>query len=180
MGEDHPNKPHINVSGNIKSDTCHRNRGGWNCHCPHHHWHQSHHSGKFKSKTKEIKYNTFNNTGPHYAAQFNKPLKNIADHLQLIHENNVFKAVHNLLLIAIAIPPTPIGVKDPANKTGATLLPVTNVALYLSKLEHANAQDQKDKYDKNMDIAKAYVIVNHQCLSMLKNNLKAFDTTICC
>jgi hypothetical protein len=47
------------------------------CQC----WNQgAHHGGgKFKGKTKEIKTNTFDNTGPHDAATSNKSLKNITD-----------------------------------------------------------------------------------------------------
>jgi hypothetical protein len=39
--------------------------------------------GKFWGKTKEIKNDTFDNTGPHDAALFNKSLKNIANYFQL-------------------------------------------------------------------------------------------------
>jgi hypothetical protein len=91
----------------------------------------------------------------------------------------VSEAVCNMLPIIIKIPPTLQGSKDPANPTGNTILPVTEVDLYLWKWEHAKAQDCKDKYNKNM--AKAYIIVYHQCSPTLKNDLKASDTfaTIC-
>jgi hypothetical protein len=87
--------------------------------------------------------------------------------------------MRNLLPVTIAIPPIPIGAQDLANKTRSTLLPVISVPLYLWKLEHAKAQDQMDKYNQNM--AKAYIIIYHQCLPMLKNDLEASNmfATIC-
>jgi hypothetical protein len=88
MGEE--NKTRISApSGNNKTDA---RPGGRNGHHPCHCWNQGHQSGKFKGKTKEIKFDTFNNTGPHNAAQFNKSLKNIADYLQLNHGNDVSEA----------------------------------------------------------------------------------------
>jgi hypothetical protein len=111
--------------------------------------------------TKKIKFDTFDNTGPNNAAQFNKSLKNIADHLQLTHGNYVSKAIRNMSAIIIMVPPTPQGTKDPANPMGKTILPITEVKLYLWNGGHAKAQDCKDKYDENM--AKVFIIVYHQC-----------------
>jgi hypothetical protein len=129
--------------------------------------------GKFKGKTKEIEHDTFDNTGQHDAAQFNKSLKNIADYLQLNHGNDVSEAVRNMTAVNIAIPPIPLGELDPSDTTGRTRLRVNKVDLYLWKREHAKAQDRKDKYDENM--AKAYIIVYHQCSPVLKNDLEASD-----
>ncbi len=39
--------------------------------------------GTFKGRTKEIKNDILNNTGPHNAAIFNKSLKNTTDYIQL-------------------------------------------------------------------------------------------------
>jgi hypothetical protein len=116
---------------------------------------------KSKGKTKEIKFNTFDNTGPHDTVQFNKSLKNIADHLQLVHGNNVSKAVHNMAPVKIDIPPAPQG-----KLSGDTILPVTEVDLYLWKRDHAKAQDCKDNYDKNT--TKAYIILLPSVLTQPK------------
>ncbi len=131
---------------------------------------------KFKGKTKEIEFDTFNNTGPHDAAQFNKSLKNITDYLQFNHGNNVSEAVCNMTTIHIAIPPVPVGKIDPNDASGTTHLPVTNVDLYLWKREHNKAEDSKDKYNKNM--AKAYIIIYHQCSPTLKNDLEGSDAFV--
>jgi hypothetical protein len=157
MGEKNKPREHNAMPGEGKPEAC--QGGGRNGH-PHHCWSQGS-SGKFKGKTKEIKLDTFNNTGPHNAAQFNKSLKNIADYLQLNHGNNVSEAVRNLAPVTIIIPPAPMG-------------NVSEVNLYLWKREHNKVQDRKDKYDKNM--AKAYIIVYHQCSPTFKNDLKASDT----
>jgi hypothetical protein len=75
--------------------------------------------------------------------------------------------------IIITVRSTPQGTKDSADPTGKTILPVTEVNLCLWKREHAKAQDCKDKYDEYM--AKVYIIIYHQCLSTLKNDLEASD-----
>ncbi|KAL3826669.1 hypothetical protein ACHAXA_001192 [Cyclostephanos tholiformis] len=127
---------------------------------------------KPEGKTKEIEHDTFNNTGPHDATLFNNSLKNIADHLQLTHGNEVSEAIRNLTKVTISVPPAPTGKPDPVDPS--LILPITKVDLYLWKREHSKAQDQKDKYDENM--AKAYIIVYHQCSPNLKNDLKASST----
>ncbi len=137
--------------------------------CPRQHWNQGNQSGKFKGKTKEIEFNTFNIMGPHSAAQFNKSFKNIADHLQLVHGNDVSKAMRNMAPVKIDIPPAPQG-----RLSGSTILLVMQVELYLWKRDHAKAQDQKDKYDKNM--TKAFIVNYHQCSPNLKNDLEASYT----
>jgi hypothetical protein len=170
MGEEnkqHKQRPNASCDG--KANACH-GKGRSSC-CPCQHWNQGNQSDKFKEKTKEIELDAFNNTGSHNATQLNKSLNKIADHLQLIHSNNVSEAVCNMLPILIKIPPTPQGKKDPANSNNNTILPVTDIDLYLWKWEHAKAQDHKDKYNKNMP--KAYINVYHQCSSTLKNDLKA-------
>jgi hypothetical protein len=68
------------------------------CNCHHHnrqHWNNNNNAsgGKFRGKTKEIENNTFDNTGPHDAALFNKSLKNIANYFQLQHGNDISEAM---------------------------------------------------------------------------------------
>jgi hypothetical protein len=156
MGEDNkeikplPNAPSDGTAG------AHRGRGKYHC-CPHQHWNQCNQSGKFKGKTKEIESKTFNITGPHDAAQFNKSLQNIADHLQLVHSNDVSEAVCNMAPVKINIPPA-----TQCRLSGGIILLVMEVELYLWKRDHEEAQDQKDNYDKNM--MKAYIIIYHQCV----------------
>ena len=169
MGEE--NKPRINESGDNKADA--RQGKRYDNRRNRHRWNQGQQQGgKFKGKTKEIEQDTFDNTGQHDAAQFNKSLKNIADYLQLNHGNDVSEAVRNLTPVNIAIPRQPMGAIDPSDATKR--LPVTEVDLYLWKREHTKAQDRQDKYDENM--AKAYIIVYHQCSPSLKNDLEASDT----
>ena len=169
MGEE--NKPRINKSGDNKADA--RQGKQYDNHRNRHRWNQGQQQGgKFKGKTKEIEQDTFDNTGQHDAAQFNKSLKNVADYLQSNHGSNVSESVRNLTPVNIAIPRQPMGAIDLSDATKR--LPVTEVDLYLWKREHTKAQDRQDKYDENM--AKAYIIVYHQCSPSLKNDLKALDT----
>jgi hypothetical protein len=169
MGEE--NKPRINDLGDNNADA--RQGKRYDNRRNRHQWNQGQQQGgKFKGKTKEIEHDTFDNTGQHDPAQFNKSLKNIADYLQLNHGNDVSEAVHNLTPVDIPIPRQPVGAINPNDDTKR--LPVTEVDLYLWKREHTKAQDRRDKYDENM--AKAYIIVFHQCSPSLKNNLEASDT----
>ena len=140
MGEE--NKPKIATGGeNNNADA--QNKKNRN----RHRWSQGQHQGgKFKGKTKEIEFDTFDNTGQHDAAQFNKSLKNIADYLQLNHGNDVSEAVRNLTPVNITVPPQPTGEIDPNDATKR--LPVTEVDLYLWKRAHSKSQDRRDKYDE--------------------------------
>ena len=170
MGEE--NKPRIQAAGDNNNQTnCNAGRNGW---WNRQWWSQGNQpGGKFKGKTKDIEFDTFDNTGQHDAAQFNKSLKNIADYLQLNYWNDVSEAVRNMTTVNIPIPATPLGELDPSDTTGSMRLKVSDVDLCLWKREHAKAQDRKDKYDKNM--AKAYIIVYHQCSPVLKNDLEAAE-----
>ncbi len=60
---------------NNKADADHSGRNDrHNCQ----HWSQENQpGGKFKGKTKEIEFDTFDNTGQHDAAQFNKSQKTL-------------------------------------------------------------------------------------------------------
>jgi hypothetical protein len=60
--------------------------------------------GKFRGKIKEIAKDTFNNTGPNDAANFNKSLKNIADYFQLMLGHDVSEAVRNMAPVTIVVP----------------------------------------------------------------------------
>ena len=169
MGEE--NKPRINESGDNKADA--RQGKRYDNRRNRHRWNQGQQQGgKFKGKTKEIEQEIFDNTSQHDTAQFNKLLKNISNYLQLNHGNNVSEAVCNLTPVDIPIPRQPVVAIDPNDDTKR--LPVMEVDLYLWKCEHTKAQDRWDKYYKNM--AKAYIIVFHQCSPSLKNDLKALDT----
>jgi hypothetical protein len=103
---------------------------------------------------------------------FNKSLKNVADYLQLNHGNDVSEAVCNMLPVVITIPYQPTGKTDPMDSTKT--LPVTDVDLHIWKCKYSKAHDCKEKYDVNM--AKAYIVIYHQCSPTLKNDLKAAPT----
>ena len=105
------NKPKINAGGD--NNTNDARQGGRHDRRNRQRWSQGQQQGgKFKGKTKEIEHDTFDNTGQHDAAQFNKSLKNVANYLQLNHGNDVSKAVRNLTLVTITIPPKPVSQPD--------------------------------------------------------------------
>ena len=170
MANDKEQKPHI-AADNHEG----RNDRSGSCRCHPHHRNSifnNNPTGKFCGKTKEIDTDTFDNTGPHNVGMFNKSLKNVVGYLQLSHENDILEAVHNMLPVVITIPNQPTGKTDPMDSTKT--LPVTDVDLHTWKHSYSKAHDRKDKYDKNM--AKAYIVIYHQCSPTLKNDLEAAPT----
>ena len=94
-----------------------------------HRWQQGRQGGtQFKGKTKEIADDIFNNTGQHYAATFNKSLKNITDYLQLKLDNNILEAVCNMTNTIIDIPATPTPKPDP--KDSKVMIPPSNIDIF--------------------------------------------------
>jgi hypothetical protein len=163
MGKEY--KPHVSApSGDNKIDA---RPGGRNDRHPRHRWNQGHQSGKFKGKTKKIKFNNFDNTGPHDATQFNKSLKNIADYLQLNHGNDVSEAVCNMTTVHIAIPLMPVGKIDPNDASGTTHLPVTDVDLYLWKCKHNKLKITKTNTTKTWPRPTLLSIINAPQLSKM-------------
>jgi hypothetical protein len=135
-----------------------------------HRWQQGRQSGgTFRGKTKEIADDIFDNTGQHDAATFNKSLKNIADHLQLELGNDVSEAVRNMTATIIDIPGAPSPTQNPNDPTKT--IPPTDVDIFQWKRKFTKASDRLDKYEENM--AKAYLIIYHQCSPALKNDLEA-------
>ena len=112
--------------------------------------------------------------GVHDAANFHCSLKLIADHLQLTCDNKVCKAICTMTPVVITIPPVPTGAKDSNDSSGKTILPVDNITIYLWKENHKKASAKLDKYE--VDMARAYIIILHQCTPSLKNELEATDT----
>jgi hypothetical protein len=56
--------------------------------------------------------------------QFNKSLKNIADHLQFVQGNDISEAVHNMAPIKIDIPPSAQDKSSGAHQTSSILCQV--------------------------------------------------------
>jgi hypothetical protein len=131
-------------------------------------------TGKFKGKTPGIEHDIFDNTRAHDSANFHCSLKHIADHLQLTCCNEVCKAICTMTPVVITIPPVPKGVKDPNDSSGQTILPVDDITIYLWKEKYKKASANLDKYE--VDMARAYIIIFHQCTPSLKNELKATDS----
>ena len=76
--------------------------------------------------------------------------------------------------VVINIPPVPKELKDPNDSTGQTILPVDDITIYLWKEKHKKASAKLDKYE--IDMARAYIIIFHQCTPSLKNELEATNT----
>jgi hypothetical protein len=115
--------------------------------------------GKFRGKIKEIAKDTFDNTGPNDAANFNKSLRNIADYFQLMLGHDVSEAVRNMAPVMIVVPTPPQGLPDP-NDT-LRMLPVSDIDFYLWKQEHSKATKKKDEYDNHL--SKVYIVIIQQC-----------------
>jgi hypothetical protein len=106
--------------------------------------------GKFKGKTPGIEQDIFDNTGANDAANFHRSLKHIADHHQLTCGNEVCEAIRTLTPVTITIPPVLKGEQDPNNASGTTLLPVSDIEIYLWKESHKKASAKLDKYEEEL------------------------------
>ena len=102
---------------------------------------------------------------------FNKSLKNITNYLQLELGNNISEAVRNMIHTTITIPAAPTPTPD--HKDPKVIIPPSNIDIFQWKLKFTKALDRFDKYKENM--AKAYVIMYHQCTPNLKNELETSD-----
>jgi hypothetical protein len=127
--------------------------------------------GKFKGKTPGIENDIFDNTGVHNATNFYCSFKQIADHLQLSCGNEVSEAIRMMTPIIIDIPAVPTVKPDPNDPLGVTMIPVTKIDIYLWKEKHKKASVKLDKYKE--DMARAFIIIFHQCTPSLKNKIEA-------
>ncbi len=107
------------------------------------------------SSKEKHQHDIFDNTGAHDAANFYRSLKHIAYHLQLSCGNKISEAIHTMTPVNIVIPSVPTGQPDPNNPTGQTLLPVSDIDIYLWKEQHKKASAKFDKYV--IDMARAYI-----------------------
>ena len=74
--------------------------------------------------------------------------------------------------VTIIIPCKPTGLPDP-NDSSRTLC-VDEMDMHIWKRTFSKAHDRKDIYEENM--AKAFIVIYHQCYPALKNDLKAATT----
>jgi hypothetical protein len=178
MGNERDVKPVVPAAQGAGGDNNNNNnnnerRGGEGNRRNRHRWGQARQqqqqpSGPFKGRAKEIEDYIFDNTGPHDAAVFNTSLRNIADHLQYDLGNDVSEACRNMTPTIITVSDEPQGVPDPV--TG-TLIPPTANKIFIWKRNYNKMSDRLEKYEENM--AKAYIIIYHQCSTHLKNELEA-------
>jgi hypothetical protein len=126
-----------------------------------------------RAKHRPVENDIFDSTGPHDAANFHRLLKHIADHLQLIHGNDLSEVIWTIMPIYITIPPAPIPQPDPNNAKGPPF-PVSEIDTHLRKEKHKKAMAKLDKYQENM--ACVYIMIFHQCMPSLINKVEASDT----
>ena len=148
-------------------------------HCGGRRQHQNrwHHPGggaspKNIGKTPGLKNDIFDNTGAHDAAMFHHSLKQIADYIQLNYGNEVSEAIQTMTPVIINIPAVPQDkqdLDDPSN-----IIKVTDIDFYLWKENHKKASAKLDKYET--DMARAFILIFHQCTPNLKNDIEAADT----
>jgi hypothetical protein len=129
-------------------------------------------SHKNIGKTPGLENNILDNTGAHDAAMFHRSLKQIADYIQLDYGNEVSKAIRTMTPVIIDIPAVPQDKQDPDDPTN--IIKVTDIDIYLWKEKHKKASAKLDKYET--DMAKAFILIFHQCTPNLKNDIEAADT----
>ncbi len=129
-------------------------------------------STKNVGKTPGLEYDIFSNTGAHNAAMFHRSLKQIADYIQLNYGNEVSEAIRTMTPVIINIPAVPQDKQDPTDPS--KIIKVSDIDIYLWKEKHKKASTKFDKYET--DMARAFILIFHQCTPNLKNDIKAADT----
>jgi hypothetical protein len=103
---------------------------------------------------------------------FHRSLKQIANYIQLNYGNEVSETIQTMSPMIIDIPAIPKDRQDPDDPN--TIINFTNIDIYLWKEQHKKASTKLDKY--KTDMARALILIFHQCTSNLKNDIKAADT----
>ena len=102
---------------------------------------------------------------------FHHSLKHIADYIQLNYGNEVSEAIRTMTSIVIEIPEVSSDKPDPSDRN--TIIKVTDIDIYLWKEKHKKASAKLDKY--KTDMARAFILIFHQCTPYLKNDIEAAD-----
>ena len=110
--------------------------------------------------------------GAHDAAMFHRSLKQIADYIQLIYGNEVSEAIRTMTPVIMDIPAVPQDKQDPNDPS--KIIKVNNIDIYLWKEKHKKASAKLDKYET--DMARALILIFHQCTPNLKNDIEAANT----
>jgi hypothetical protein len=129
-------------------------------------------SPKNVGKTPGLENNNFDNTGTHDAAMFHRSLKQIADYIQLNYGNEVSEAIRTMTPVIIDIPAVPQDKQDPTDPS--KIIKVSKINIYLWKEKHKKASAKLDKYDT--DMARAFILIFHQCTPNLNNDIEAANT----
>ena len=103
---------------------------------------------------------------------FHRFLKQIADYIQLNYGNKVSEGIQTMTPVIIDIPAVPQDKQDPDDPSN--IIKVTDIDIYLWKEKHKKASPKLDKY--KTDMARAFILIFHQCTPSLKNDIEAADT----
>ena len=123
-------------------------------------------------KTPGLENNIFDNTGANDATMFHRSLKQIADYIQLNYGNEVSEAIRTMTPVIIDIPDVP---QDRPNSTDPSkVIKVSEIDIYLWKEKYKKASAKLDKYET--DMARAFILIFHQCTPNLKNDIEVADT----
>ena len=74
--------------------------------------------------------------------------------------------------VIINIPAVPRDKPDPTDPS--KVIKVSEIDIYLWKEKHKKASAKLDKYET--DMARAFILIFHQCTPNLKNDIEAADT----
>ena len=86
-----------------------------------------------------------------------------------MHE--VSEAVRTMTPVIINIPTAPGDTTDPSDPSN--IIKASEIDIYLWKKKHKKASAKLDKYE--IDMARAYVLIYHQCTTHLQNEINATD-----
>jgi hypothetical protein len=84
----------------------------------------------------------------------------------------VSEAIRTMTPVIIDIPTVPRDKQDPTDPS--KVIKVSKIDIYLWKKKHKKASAKLNKYET--DMARAFILVFHQCTPNLKNDIEAADT----
>jgi hypothetical protein len=96
----------------------------------------------------------------------------IADYIQLNYGNKVSEAIRTITPLIIDIPTVPQDKQEPTDPS--KIIKVSDIDIYHWKEKHKKASAKNDKYET--DMARAFILIFHQCTPNLKNDIKVADT----
>ena len=126
-------------------------------------------AAKYPTRNKELPENlVFDNTGYNDAANFQRSLKGLANHLHTTYSAEVADAILKMQAVSIDVEDQPPIKTDPNTNLP---VPLASWEEYKWRQEYTKQSKKLKLYNNSMP--KAYILLYNQCSTNLKNDLEA-------